>query len=397
MPSIKKRIIHYCQYVLGVGHYFRSLEIAAALSDCEVIMVSGGPEVEAVLPAHVRQVLLPGLKMEHAFGPLVPTEPGRRIGRVREERAERLKRLFKEEPPDLFLVELFPFGRNLFRFELLPVLQKIHQGAYGPVKVASSVRDIIVPKYNQKQAGRRALGLLNYYFQALLVHADPKVQTLAETFHRADQIEIPVIHTGYVTPRPAPGAGRRKRAQLGLGPDERLIVASIGGGGFGGELIEAVLAAFARLSEPTLRLEIFTGPLMAEADFSRLSAAAQDSPKIRVRRFAPDFIDWLAATDLSVSLGGAGTVLNTLAAGARALIYPLQNQEQPRRAEKLAAVGAVGLLSEADLDPARLADRILAELDPRARPPALPIDLDGAKTSAEVLSRWLETGELGPL
>lgn len=36
------KIIQYCQHVLDIGHLFCSLEISRALSDHEVILITGG-------------------------------------------------------------------------------------------------------------------------------------------------------------------------------------------------------------------------------------------------------------------------------------------------------------------------------------------------------------------
>ena len=44
-------IIFYCQYVWGMGHLVRSLELARALSDHDVTLIAGGQEVEVDLPA----------------------------------------------------------------------------------------------------------------------------------------------------------------------------------------------------------------------------------------------------------------------------------------------------------------------------------------------------------
>ena len=44
------KIVYYCQHVLGLGHFFRTLEICRALEGHEVILVSGGPRLDAALP-----------------------------------------------------------------------------------------------------------------------------------------------------------------------------------------------------------------------------------------------------------------------------------------------------------------------------------------------------------
>ena len=58
------KIILYCQYVWGMGHLFRSVELARALSEHDVILVAGGREVDIELPEHVTLVRLPGLYMD---------------------------------------------------------------------------------------------------------------------------------------------------------------------------------------------------------------------------------------------------------------------------------------------------------------------------------------------
>ena len=51
--------------------------------------------------------------------------------------------LYREVDPDVVLIELFPFGRRQFGFELLPLLEAIHS-ARNRARVACSVRDVFV-------------------------------------------------------------------------------------------------------------------------------------------------------------------------------------------------------------------------------------------------------------
>jgi len=75
------KIIVYCQHVLGIGHFFRTLEICRALYRHEVILVSGGPGVPAAVPDHLRVVRLPGLQMNREFKGLRPTAPEKALKR----------------------------------------------------------------------------------------------------------------------------------------------------------------------------------------------------------------------------------------------------------------------------------------------------------------------------
>ena len=54
------KILLYCQHVLGIGHLFRTLEIARALKEHHVTLVLGGPRASTSLPNHVRVVQLHG-------------------------------------------------------------------------------------------------------------------------------------------------------------------------------------------------------------------------------------------------------------------------------------------------------------------------------------------------
>jgi predicted glycosyltransferase len=387
------KIVQYCQHVLGVGHYFRSLEIARALHRHELVLVTGGSPVEVNLPRHVTEYRLPGLQMDGAFTVISPTDTNRALNEVKEERKTLLYSLFEKSAPDLFLIELYPFGRKSFGFEILPLLEAIHRGDFSSTKVFCSLRDILVEKKKQKTYEQRVLDILNKYFDGLLVHADETLVSLSETFESADKIKIPLVYTGFVTPRPKADGGKKVRSRLGLKRDEVLVVASAGGGRVGEDLLRAVVEAYARLTgEKGLRLCVFTGPFMAEPHFSALSDRVTSLPGVQLKRFTADFLSYLAAADLSVSMAGYNTCMNILATGVPSLVLPFaQNREQRIRAEKLAALGGLSLLQEEDLEPSRLATLMAEVLNSGIRPVRVPVNLDGARQTARWLEHWHES------
>ena len=138
------KIIFYCQHVLGVGHLFRSLEICEALKRHEVLLISGGPRIETNIPKHVKVVRLPELQMDSGFKGLFSPQPTISLEQIKAQRQKDLLALFEKEKPDLFLVELYPFGRKAFRFELDPLLAAIRSQKTSPCGVVCSVRDILV-------------------------------------------------------------------------------------------------------------------------------------------------------------------------------------------------------------------------------------------------------------
>ena len=387
------KIIQYCQHVLGIGHYFRSLEIARALHRHELVLVTGGPPVEVNLPSHVTEYRLPGLQMDGAFTVVSPTDTNRALDEVKEERKTLLYSLFEKTAPDLFLIELYPFGRKNFGFEILPLLEAIHRGDFSSTKVVCSLRDILVEKKSQKTYEKRVLDVLNKYFDGLLVHADETLVSLGETFDSTDRIKIPVVYTGFVSPRPNADGGKNVRTRLGLQRDEVLVVASAGGGRVGEDLLRAAVEAYARLiGERRLRLCVFTGPFMAEANFLALADRVASLPGVQLERFTADFLSYMAAADLSVSMAGYNTCMNILAAGVPSLVFPFaQNREQRMRAEKFAALGGLSVLKEEDLEPSRLATLMAEVLNSGIKPIRVPVNLDGARETARWLERWHES------
>ena len=382
------KILQYCQHVLGVGHFFRTLEILRALSDHEVILVTGGDRVAADLPPHVREVHLPALMMDADFKALHSGDEAASVEAIQAERKRRLFEIFEETAPDLFLVELYPFGRKKFRFELDPVLAGIREGTLPPCRTACGLRDILVEKDDAASYENRVVKTLNRWFDALLIHADPKLIRLEETFSRVADLDVEIVYTGFVTPKPAPDArGRvRVRRSLGIGEDEKLIVASAGGGKVGAPLLEATLAAFPLMDgAENARLQVFTGPYMGDDAVDRLRSRA--GGRVSVSRFTADFLSHLAAADLSVSMAGYNTSMNLLAARVPALVRPFaQNREQRLRAERLIGLGAaMRVLEKEDLSPDRLARLMADELGRRERP-EVPVDLDGAARTAQ----WVE-------
>jgi predicted glycosyltransferase len=310
------------------------------------------------------------------------------------DRQKRLFDLFKKEKPDLFVIELYPFGRKAFRFELDPVIQAIRDQKLCSCGIISSVRDILVEKADQKKHEGRALETLNNYFDAVLVHSDPRLIKINETFLRFDEIKIPVVYTGFIAQIPAPDARPRIRNQLALGKADVLIVASAGGGSVGAPLLESVVKAFHQLDTATAKyLRIYTGPYMAENDFANLKS--QSSQSIRVEEFSADFISYLAAADLSISMAGYNTSMNILAAGTPALVWPFsQNREQQMRANRLAELGALKVLSDPDLSPERLAKIIDQVLSQKSRA-AIDVNLNGAANTARWLERWVQSPPSG--
>jgi predicted glycosyltransferase len=92
-----------------------------------------------------------------------------------------------------------------------------------------------------------------------------------------------------------------------------------------------------------------------------------------------------------VSQAGYNTVMETLAARARAVVVPFAGggeAEQTMRTRLLVARGLVEMVEEEALNPRSLAGAI-ERAGARPRPAPGDIDLDGAAKSARLLRQWL--------
>jgi predicted glycosyltransferase len=389
------KVIFYCQHVLGVGHLFRAREICKALDGHEVILITGGPQIETKLPKHVTVVKLRGLQMDRKFKGLFSSDKSVSLDQVKKKRQKKLLAIIQKEKPDIFFLELYPFGRQAFRFELDPALQAIRSNRHARCGVISSVRDILVEKEKPKHE-RRALERLNTFFDAVLVHSDPNLITLKETFFRFDEIRIPVMHTGYIAQKPPDNARSRIRNQLGIGEGDIMIVASAGGGSVGKPILESAIRAFDHLKvDGRPYLYVFSGPYMADPEFAYLKGLKQ-SKRIQIEKFTPDFLSYLAAANISISMAGYNTTMNILATGVPALVWPFaENREQRLRAERLADRGALRLINDQDLNPDDLAG-IMGQTLTRADSGKTDIDMNGAVHTAQWLEGWINRNLKNP-
>jgi predicted glycosyltransferase len=390
------KIMHYCQHVLGIGHFFRSLEIARALSRHDVLLVEGGEPLAGLsLPPHLQRVFLLPLRMDSEFSRL-ETPAGGNLEVVQNARRRRLLELFHDFRPDVLLIELFPFGRRSFRFELLPLLESVHESRYA-TKVVCSLRDILVEKADQAKYEERVLTLLNAHFHLLLIHSDPGIISLDETFSRVKDITIPTAYTGFVVKtrvhaNPSRFVESHSLSSIHASGEPHVaggkrIVATSGGGEVGADLLTAVILAVRQLADPAIRLRVFMGPFLQETDRQRLAGYAGGDGRISLQPFSLHFLEELAEARLSISMAGYNTCMDILTTRVPALVYPFrQNREQAMRARRLESLGFMEVIDT--LDEAALAAAIQRALD-RARPaPVVNPDLSGTEKTALYIEKF---------
>lgn len=375
------KIAVYCQHILGIGHLKRSLQLCSALADRNhtVLLFLGGPETEVSDP-RISVCPLPCLRMDENFGGLFPCNPQRELEEVKVERQQVLLQKVEAFAPDVFITELYPMGRKAFRFELDPVLQRLQ----GRCTCIASVRDILVEKTEGRDKfEKRAITTLNSLYQGLLIHSDPEVIQLDESFGKMIEITIPIHYTGFIAPDKVNNASPKV-----ISPQQRaLIIASIGGSRVGEHLLEQVIKAGHILGD-RFRFKIFCGKDTPQETVEKLRLHAGQNTDIHA--FSNDFDDELACASLSLSMAGYNTCMNLLQTGVPALCLPFaQNREQSLRIKRLEGSSNIHMLSVEDLEPAKLADRITNTVNLHRTENT--IDLNGAHNSAQLIEDILGT------
>ncbi len=252
--------------------------------------------------------------------------------------------------------------------------------------IVSSVRDILVEPGKPERVSEM-LERVEQYYDLVLVHGDPACVPFDETFPPARRIADRIRYTGYVVEAPV---GDGPAATIGKGE----VIVSAGGGALSESLFRTAMAARPLTRLKDARWRMLAGCALPDGIFRSLLSDAPGG--VTVERARPDFTRLLANCAVSISQGGYNTVMDVLAANARAVIVPYaggMETEQTLRARRLGTRSVFQVVSEAELTAARLAQAVEAALD---RPPAASgaLDVLGAEESARILAERIGCGGL---
>jgi len=382
-------ILFHVQHLLGIGHVRRiaALARASAARGCAVTVASGGRPVAGLDLGAARLAQLPPARAgDETFAQILDADGAPIDDSWKARRRAMLLDLLDRLRPRVVVIEMFPFGRRAFRFELLPLIEAARALRPRP-RIVCSVRDVLTKRREKRtaEAARWARAL----FDAVLVHGDPAAIPFEASFPAAAEIADRLIHTGYVAAAPEAVA-----AATNAGRDE--VIVSAGGGAVGAPLIEAALDARAKVKRAAgLRWRVLAGANLDPTVYARL--ATRDDDRLVVERARPDFPALLANCAVAVSQAGYNTMMDIVQARARAVVVPFargDQTEQSLRAGYFARAGLVRTLAENRLSPERLAEEIDAALA-APRPRADAIALDGAARAAARLAAWAAGSNAG--
>ncbi|CAO3431479.1 glycosyltransferase family protein [Azospirillum doebereinerae] len=375
------RVMIAVTHLLGSGHLSRALALADAFA-------RAGWTSDVVSGGRPAPHLTPGLATLHQLPPLASVGTDFRTlltadGRVADpddhaERRRRLTGLLAALRPDALITELFPFGRRALAGEFEALLEQARARPKPPL-VLASVRDILAPPSRPERLWETEDRLKRFY-DGVLVHSDPAVIPLEDSWPLTPPMREMLHYTGFVAPA-LPDA-----VDGDEGRDEILVTA--GGGPVGRALFEtAARCAGAGLLPHRWRLLVPPDEL-ATIHHLRALAPAQ---RLMVEPLRSDFRSLLGRAAASVGRCGYNTALDCLALGVPSVFCPFEGgdeTEQITRARILARRPGIALLREAELSP----DRLAAALSTVLGVPAQRLDpaaLAGAARSVEIVTAML--------
>jgi len=377
---MSRHVLSYTQHLEGLGHFVRSVRIAAGLEQAglTIDLVMGGVPVKGMVTGGIHVIELPPLKAGPGGFSDLRDGAGERVGPAyKNKRRDQLLGLLESSSPDAIMIEAFPFGRRQMRFELIPLLDAARKRTPRPL-IICSVRDILQENKSPDRV-EETLQCLRTYFDLVLIHGDPDFADLALTFPRAEEISGLIRYTGIVAGSPPPAAQSDQAYK---------VVVSAGGGATGENILKCAVKA-----RPKTRFEndtwcVVTGPYLREGAVEHLKSDAMSG--LEVHRFRNDLPSLIAGAAVSVSRCGYNTAVDIFQTGTRAVVIPnatAGETEQTRRANLLAEMHAAIVIDESELDPERLA----AAIDQAAVMPARGAapNLNGVTISARIVLKAL--------
>ena len=383
MTAARPRLLFYFLHLLGVGHVYRAKRLIEGFVDqgIAVDVVYGGEPIPGLALEADNLHFLPPIKAaNNAYSGYLDEDGNPLSEAFLQKRQDMLLHLFEGMNPDGILFEAFPFGRRMVRLEIGALISAAEERSKPPL-IVCSVRDIL---QERKKPGRveESRDWIIKHFDHVLVHSDPHVISLGETFPLADEISDKTTYTGFVVP----DANSNK-------PVERFdVIVSAGGGAFGGALMLAALEASTKASTDQ-KWVLITGSNAGNGLLEELRSQAPHHVVVKER--VENLAAHMRQAEVSVSQCGYNTAMDVLSAHqsseCRAVFVPYDTEgqsEQLRRAELLEKAGFAVSLPQSRLSADGLLDAI-------ARARGLPrvehnVDFSGITNSAGMLRHWLD-------
>jgi len=388
----RNALMYCCRSEKHIGNLQRSIELARKLSEShDVTMLLDDEEPVLVdVPESVHLKMLPELPVDPDSN-IFDLARSQQFKKSIIERRDLILATLAELKPRVVITDTFPFSQQRLQGEVLPLIERAHNGVYGESLVVSTTDSIMVDgSSNGEGRADRAAALLDKYFDMIIVQSDPVFARLEEFFQPADTLRTPIYHSGFVVPE-------QDIAQLDTADGSDSILVSAGDGRYGGVLFRAAIEAQKVLWPMSARpMNIVAGPRLPEDEWRDLRARTKCMDGLVLTRLVDDMRTEMAWSRCSVSQCGYNTALNAVTTQTPSLFIPCedrQRREQIVRAQRLVYWGGGRLLMPHHLNSASLTHEInqLLQFQPRR----IRFDTNGAANSVSLIDRAIHLSDIG--
>jgi len=359
-------VMTYSHDGYGLGHLRRNSTIAASLvrqmPDASVLMLVGCP-VGAFfeLPLGVDFIKVPSI-IKVGAGTYQPLGLRVSADKVKIVRASTIAAAADSLQPDALLVDHVPTG---VWGELLPTLHML-KARKNPPHIILGIRDIIdSPDLVRAQWHREGtFKAISRYYDEVFIYGSEDVFDAAAAYGLRDEVQKKVTYTGYVCSNKPHKNKSRMRHDLGVTKDQ-LVLVTAGGGHDGYPMMQACMDACRFLgTERPFEVMFIAGPLMEHSLKQSLRRQGAEL-NIRVMSHVHESLGYLEAADLVITMAGYNSMCEILNLKKRALVIPREGPraEQKMRSRIFADRGLVDVLYPHELSPAKIAGRIVANLE----------------------------------
>lgn len=380
------KLMVYSHDAFGLGNIRRMLTICQYLlrtvPDISILVLSGSPALHSLrLPEGLDYIKLPCLgrdtagRLEVKYLKSLPEDVVRLRSRL-------ILTAVAHFQPDILLVDKKPEGlRNELR-ETLGYLRR----QLPETKCVLLLRDIL----DAPEATIHQWQVNNYYrtteqlYDQIWVVGTPEVFNLPVEYRFPLPLSRKVKFCGYLNRDRGRTCPELLRQQIGVKPDEPLVVVTPGGGGDGYRPVKTYLEGLAQQPKP-YRSVIVSGPEMPAEQRQELIRLANGLPTVQLLEFSDDLISYLNAADAVVAMGGYNTTCELLTLRKSAVIVPRIDpvQEQWIRTQCFVQRGLFYAVHPQQLTPQRLFGELNKALT--SPPPNLKsFRLDGLPRIAEL-------------
>ena len=355
------KILMYSHDTYGLGHIRRTLAIARSLrkQPVNILILTGSPLVGRFnIPSRIDFVRIPGM-IKVTNDQYQPLSIKLDAAEVLEIRKNIILATAKSFRPDFFIVDKAPLG---LKREVVDTLHWLKTDLPN-CKSVLGLRDIMdgaeITIEDWKEKG--IYEAMEQLYHEIWVYGCRELYDPIVEYRIPPQVASKIHFTGYI-PRQIPSAEETRSvlAELGIRPNEKVLLLTTGGGGDGYPVLNTFLDALQRNPLPAqLKVVIVTGPFISRRHFPEVVQRCRQSGFIALK-FHRYMEALIGGANVVVSMGGYNTVCEIISQRKPFLIVPrtVPREEQLIRAQVLCQSGLCDYLHPNELTPAALWEKL---------------------------------------